>query len=60
MVVFMSDPGIKSLMRENIYITDIPMSVGASKRFILATSFKIQNCPMSTLRGDNDLAEGLK
>ena len=37
MVVIMSDPGIKSLMRENIYITDIPMSVGASKRFILAT-----------------------
>ena len=37
MVVIMSDPGIKSLMRENIYITDIPISVGASKRFILAT-----------------------
>ena len=37
MVVFMSDPGIKSLRCENIYITDIPISVGASKRLILAT-----------------------
>ena len=37
MVVFMSDPGIKSPMRENIHITDIPISICASKRFILAS-----------------------
>ena len=37
MVAFMSDPGIKSPMRENIHITDIPISIGASKRFILAS-----------------------
>ena len=36
MVVFMSDPGVKSPMRENIYINDITISAGASKRFILA------------------------
>ena len=37
MVVFLSDPGIKSPMRENIHTTDIPVSIGASKRFILVS-----------------------
>ena len=37
MVVFLSDPGIKSPMRENIHTTDIPVSIGASKGFILVS-----------------------
>ena len=37
MVVFLSDPGIKSPVGENIHTNDIPVPIGASKRFILVS-----------------------